>query len=193
MVQEGISMAVQDRIRKLTYNDYARIPDDGKRHEVIDGEHYVTPAPSLWHQRLIARFFRWLDGFVFRNGLGEVLFTPCDVVLSWNDVVQPDLLFISKERAGIAGKENIRGAPELVVEVLSKSTRRLDEHVKLRLYERFGVREYWIVDGFRMAVSVYRLSDGVFHLAFELSAGAGDVLTTPLLPGLEIPLAEIFE
>ncbi|HKI05649.1 MAG TPA: Uma2 family endonuclease [Thermoanaerobaculia bacterium] len=186
-------MAVQDRIRKLTYDDYARIPDDGKRHEIIDGEHYVTPAPSLWHQRLIVRIFRWLDSFVLQNCLGEVLFAPCDVVLSWNDVVQPDLLFISKERAAIAGKENVQGAPDLVVEILSKRTRKLDEKSKIQTYERFGVREYWIVDGFRMAVSVYRLSDGMFRLVAKLSAEAGDaVLTTPLLPGLEIPLAEIF-
>src|SRR5436305_9026054 len=142
-------MALQDRIRKLTYDDYVLIPDDGKRHEILDGEHYVSPSPSLGHQRLVARLFRWLDGFVHPRELGEVLFAPLDVLLSWKDVVQPDLLFISRERAEISTEKNVQGAPDLVIEVLSKSTWNLDQDVKLQRYERFGVREYWLVDRFR--------------------------------------------
>jgi Uma2 family endonuclease len=185
-------MALQDRVRKLTYDDYALIPDDGKRHEIIDGEHCVSPAPPPWHQRLIARLFRALDGFVHGRGLGEIVLSPCDVVFSRFDVVQPDLFFMAKERSGIVTEKNIQGVPDLVVEVLSKGTRRLDQTLKLRRYESFGVREYWIVDGFRKVVLVHRFVDGAFQPQPELSAATGDVLTTPLLPGLEIALAELF-
>lgn len=186
-------MAIHDRIRKLTYEDYARIPDDGQRHEIIDGEHYVSPAPSISHQRMVARIFRWLDGFVLRHGLGEVLFSPADVVLSWSDIVQPDLLFVSKERAGIVTEKNIQGAPDLVVEILSDGTRRLDETHKLDLYAHYGVSEYWMFDMPRKTTRAYRRAPEGLRLAVDLAAEAGDTLTTPLLPGLEIPLAEIFE
>jgi len=185
-------MALQDRIRKLTYDDYVLIPDDGKRHEILDGEHYVSPSPSLSHQRLVARLFRWLDGFVLPRSLGEVLFASLDVVLSWNDVVQPDLFYVSRERAEIKTEKNIQGAPDLVVEVLSERTRHLDEGTKLRRYDELGVEEYWIVNGFRKTVTAHRRIDGEFRRLPELSAAAGDVLTTPLLSGLTIPLAELF-
>ncbi|MEA2600432.1 MAG: hypothetical protein QOF89_1424 [Acidobacteriota bacterium] len=185
-------MALQDRVRKLTYDDYVLIPDDGKRHEILDGEHHVSPSPSPFHQRLVARLFRWLDGFVFPRGLGEILFAPLDVVLSWNDVVQPDLLYISRERAEISTEKNIQGAPDLVVEVLSERTRHLDEGTKLRRYDQLGVEEYWIVNGFQRTVTVCRRIDGDFRRLPELSAAAGDILTPPLLPGLAIPLAELF-
>ncbi len=186
------TMALPDRIRKLTYDDYVLIPDDGKQHQILDGEHYVSPSPSRWHQRLVLRLIRWLDGFVLRHDLGEIFVSPLDVLLSWNDVVQPDLFFISKERSEISTEENVLGAPDLVIEILSPKTRKLDEGVKLQRYERFGVREYWMIDGFRKGVTVCRPIDGAFQRLPVLSAAAGDVLTIPLLPGLEIPLAELF-
>ena len=185
-------MAIQDRVRKLTYDDYVLIPDDGNRHEIIDGEHYVSPAPYLRHQRLVGRLFRWLDGFVVPGSLGEVFFAPLDVLLSWNDVVQPDLLYVSRERAEISTEKNIQGAPDLVIEVLSERTRKLDEEIKLWSYEQYGVGEYWIVNGSRKAVAVFRRIDGAFQPQPELSAAAGDVLKTPMLPGLEISLSELF-
>jgi Uma2 family endonuclease len=185
-------MAVQDRIRKLTYNDYARIPDDGQRHEIIDGEHYVSPAPFIPHQGLSIELGSRLHLFVKRHRLGSVFAAPCDVVLSKHDIVQPDLLFISKERAGIITGKNIQGAPDLIIEILSEGTRRLDETVKLDLYDRFGVPEYWTFDTARKTSRVYRRTLQGLRLVAELSAEDGDVLTTPLLPGIEIPLAEIF-
>jgi Uma2 family endonuclease len=185
-------MALQDRIRKLTYDDYVLIPDDGKRHEILDGEHYVSPAPTLWHQYLLLDLGSRLHVFVKIHRLGRVYAAPADVVFSRHDVVQPDLLFISRERLKIAREANVQGAPDLVIEILSKSTRRLDEGIKLRRYEYFGVREYWMVNDFRKTVTVYRWIDGAFQLRPELSAAAGDILTTPLLPGLAIPLAELF-
>lgn len=184
-------MAVHDRIRKLTYDDYARIPDDGQRHEIIDGEHYAMPAPSTPHQRISRRLTLRL-GVVEQFGLGEIFYAPYDVVLSKHDIVQPDLLFISIARAGIITKRNIQGAPDLIIEILSEGTRRLDETEKLDLYDRYGVPEYWTFDTDRKTSRVYRRTLQGLRLMTELSAEAGDVLTTPLLPGIEIPLAEIF-
>ena len=185
-------MAIHDRIRKLTYEDYARIPDDGQRHEIIDGEHYVSPAPTMPHQRISRRLTLRLGGIVEQLGLGEVFYAPCDVVFSKNDIVQPDLLFVSNERTGILTEKNVQGAPDLIVEILSEGTRRLDETVKLDLYDRSGVLEYWIFDTYRKTARVYRRTLRGLRLLTELSAEAEDVLTTPLLPGLEIPLAQIF-
>jgi Uma2 family endonuclease len=113
-----------------------------------------------------------------------------DVLLSENDIVQPDLLFISNDRAEILTALNVQGAPDLVIEILSDSTRRLDETAKLKLYERAGVREYWLVDARDRAVRVFRRAGTGFLPAQGFSSG--DTLTTPLLPGLEIRVSEIF-
>ncbi len=185
-------MAVHDRIRKLTYDDYARIPDDGQRHEIIDGEHYVSPAPSTLHQRISRRLTLRLGGVIEKLGLGEILYAPHDVVFSKHDIVQPDLLFVSKQRAGIITERNTQGTPDLIIEILSESTRRLDETIKLDLYDRYGVPEYWTFDTSRKAARVYRRTLQGLRLMAQLSAEAGDVLTTPLLPGIEIPLSELF-
>jgi Uma2 family endonuclease len=187
-------MAVRDTVRrKLTYEDYLLFPEDGKRHEVIDGEHYVTSAPSYEHQGVSANLHLALGPFVREHRLGSVRYAPLEVLLSEHDIVQPDLLFISNARAGIVTKANVQGAPDLVIEILSDSTRRRDETLKRDRYERFGVLEYWIFDPQRRTARVFRRSGAGFLPAQELSAAAGDVLTTPLLPGLEIPLREIFE
>jgi Uma2 family endonuclease len=186
-------MALHDPSPKLTYEDYLRIPDDGKRHEILDGEHFVTAAPFIRHQRIVRRLASRLDRFLSEHPLGEYFFAPTDVVLSRHDVVQPDLIFISNERASIVEEKNVQGAPDLVIEVLSKGSRRLDEVLKRQAYERFGAREYWIFDPIRKTTKVLeRTAEGLRRKA-QLSAAAGDVLTPPLLPGLEIPLAEIFE
>jgi Uma2 family endonuclease len=186
-------MALPDRIRKLTYDDYALLQDDGQRHEIIDGEHYVTAAPFLPHQELSVELTLQLGAFVKRHRLGRVYHAPCDVVLSKHDVVQPDLLFISSERLGIAAdKKSVKGAPDLVVEILSDRTRKLDEEIKLDLYERSGVKEYWVVDPQRRVVQVFRRAGDGLRLAADLSAAGGGVVTTPLLPGFELSLVELF-
>lgn len=149
-------MAIHDRIRKLTYDDYARIPDDGQRHEIIDGEHCVSPAPFTPHQGLSIELGSRLHLFVKGHRLGHIFTAPCDVVLSKQDVVQPDLWFVSNERAGIVTEKNIQGAPDLIVEILSEGTRHLDETVKLELYDRYGVAEYWTFDTSRKTAHVHR-------------------------------------
>ena len=177
---------------KLTYDDFVLFPDDGKRHELIDGEHYVTPSPNLKHQAIVRNLVATIAPFLRAHPIGKVYDAPLDVVFSHFDVVEPDLLYVSEARREVLTRQNIQGAPDLVVEVGSPSTRRRDEKLKHQLYERFGVSEYWIVDPDIDAVRVYRLADGKYVRTQELSLDRGDVLTTPLLPALELPLAEIF-
>jgi len=177
---------------KLTYDDLVHFPDDGKRHELIDGEHYVAPSPNTRHQRVVLNLTSLLWIFLRQNRIGEVFGSPLDVIFSDFDVVEPDLLFVSKERGAVVTEKNIRGAPDLAVEVGSPATRRRDEKTKLQLYERFGVSEYWVVDPDLDVIKVYRLVEGRYQRAAELTLEAHDVLTTPLLPGLQLPLQDIF-
>ena len=185
-------MALADLRHKLSYEDYVHFPDDGQRHEILDGEHYLTPAPFLRHQRISMRLTVRLLPFIEQNDLGELFVAPSDVLLSAHDILQPDLFYVSKRRAKIVTEKNVQGAPDLVIEILSPGTRRIDEGIKLDRYERLGVEEYWMLYPDLNTARIYRRDGNRFVLIAELSAAAGDVLTTPLLPGLEIPLAEIF-
>lgn len=177
---------------KFTYEDYQLFPDDGRRHEIIAGDHYMTPSPMTKHQRISMKLTMAIQAYLQRSGAGELLYAPCDVVLSDVDVVQPDLLFISEGRAFIITEKNIQGAPDLVIEILSEGTRKVDEVIKRKLYERQGVAEYWVVDPELESAKVYRLVDGKYVRQEELSLENEDSLSTPLLPKLEIPLAQIF-
>ena len=178
---------------KLTYDDFVLFPDDGLRHELIDGEHYVTPSPSLKHQQVALNIVYALEDFLRREPLGRPLFAPVDVVLSPSDVVVPDIIYLSNARtAQVATDANVQGPPELVVEIGSPSTRRRDATIKRGLYERAGVSEYWVVDPGLDMVRVYRREGERFARPEELSLEAGDVLATSLLPGLQLPLSEIF-
>ena len=177
---------------KLTYDDFVDFPDDGKRHELIDGEHYVTPSPNRTHQAIVRELLGLIWSYLKRHPAGEIYGAPFDVVFSDFDVVEPDLLFVSRERARVITEKNVQGAPDLVVEVGSPATRRRDEKTKLQLYERFGVQEYWVVDPDLDVIKVYQLVEGRYQRAAELTLAARDVLTTPLIPGLELSLADIF-
>jgi len=178
---------------KLTYDDYLLFPDDGKRHELIDGEHYVTPSPNVRHQEILGRLHLSIGTWLQKQPVGRVFVAPLDVLISRSDIVEPDILYVSNERAPeLLSGQYVSGAPDLVVEIGSPATRRRDETIKRRLYERANVREYWIVDPDIDVIRVYRRSGDRFGRAAELSAEAGDVLTTPLLAGLEIPLSAIF-
>ena len=179
-------MALETSI-KLDYEDYAAIPDDGRRHEIIDGEHYVNPAPNPYHQIILARVSVPLYQYVENHQLGIVFFAPVDVLLSGHDIVQPDAMFISNAHRDIVREKRIHGAPDLAVEVLSDSNRRYDVRVKYDLYERGGVGEYWIVDGDELGVRVFRRAGEKFA-----PVEVGDAITTPLLPGFALPLRTIF-
>jgi Uma2 family endonuclease len=178
---------------RLTYDDFAQFPDDGKRHELIDGEHYVTPAPNIRHQQISANFLAMIWAYLDAHPIGRLFHAPCDVVLSELDVVEPDLLYLSNERAAATlTVQHVRGVPNLVIEIASPGTRGRDETIKRRLYESAGVSEYWVVDPEIDVIRVYRQGAEGFGRAVELSREAGDVLTTPLLPNLELPLARLF-
>jgi Uma2 family endonuclease len=177
---------------KLTYEDLLLFPDDGRRHEIIDGEHFVSPSPKTRHQAIARTLITRFATFLQESSLGRVYPAPLDVVLSETDVVEPDLVYVSEQRRAIITEDNIRGAPDLLVEIVSDSSRRTDEIVKRKLYERFGIGEYWIIDPLLEAVKVYRRVEGSFVRVAELSAEAGDALTTPLLPGLRIDLPDLF-
>ena len=179
--------------RRFGYDDFLRLPDDGKRHEIIDGEHLVTPLPSTRHQVVVGNLYLALADHLGACTPGAVFLAHFNVLLSDLDIVAPDLLYISHARRSILTKGHVCGAPDLVIEVVSLGTRRVDEQLKRTLYDRFGVSEYWIVDPGLDAIKVFRREDSAFVKAAELSAEAGYSLTTRLLPGFAIDLQELFE
>jgi Uma2 family endonuclease len=187
---ENVMQGAQDR--RLTYDDFLLFPDDGRRHEIIDGEHYVTPSPNTRHQLLVGRLHFEIESFLRAHpGTGQVFVAPFDVLFTKWDVVEPDLLFIAADQNGVLTDKNVQGAPALVIEILSPATRKTDEHAKRALFDRGGVREYWMVDPDTAAVRVCRRhGDGSFQLGAELNRK--NVLTTPQLSGLEIRLADLF-
>lgn len=185
-------MTLHDQTPRLTYNDYVLFADDGMRHEIVAGEHLVTTAPLVRHQKLVVRLTLLLGRFIEEHRLGHLLVAPTDVVLSLYDVVQPDLLFISNDRAFILQEKNVQGAPDLIIEILSEATRGLDTGAKHHTtYEHFGVQEYWLVDPHRQSVEVWTRT-GESFCSKPTDSEKEDSLTTPLLPGLEIIVAEIF-
>lgn len=186
-------MGPKTRDIKFTYEDYLLFPDDGRRHELIDGEHYMTPSPSTRHQRISRNLLTLLHNYLRQSKAGEIFDAPTDVLLSDQDVVQPDLLFVSAAKAEIIKEKEIRGAPDLIVEIISETTRKTDEVIKRKLYERYGVLEYWIVDPELETIKVFRMTEQGYVRSSELSNEAKDILTTTLLPDLKISLSEIFE
>jgi Uma2 family endonuclease len=178
---------------KLTYDDFLLFPDDGRRHELIDGEHYVTRSPNRKHQKISGNLHLLIGAWLEEHAIGQIYYAPFDVIFSMFDVVEPDLLYMSNERAArVLTDANVKGAPELVVEIGSEGTRGRDETIKRRLYERSGVSEYWVVDPEIDVVRVYRRGAKGFNRPFDLTVEDGEVLTTPLLPGLSLPLARVF-
>lgn len=191
--EDAMPTAARSDVR-LTYDDFLRIPDDGKRHEIIDGVHYVTAAPTVGHQELLGRLHLAIGNFlVGRRHLGRVFLSPLDVVLSYYDVVEPDLLFIAGDQQDILTEANVQGPPALVVEILSPSTRKRDEGIKRKLFEKKGIREYWMVDPKGLRVTVFRRDKaGQFPRLMELHSGQASQLETPLLPGFALSIDELF-
>jgi Uma2 family endonuclease len=176
---------------RLTYEDYCLLPNNGKRYEIIDGELFVTPSPLQRHQLVLANLLYYLTDFVKKHNLGAVYPAPFDVVFSQYDVVEPDILYISKARASVVTEKNVQGAPDLVVEVLSESTAKIDRTAKLKLYARYGVAEYWVIDPEVCSAEIYRLVPGGYELASQLDSS--QALTSPLFPGFALSLAKVGE
>ncbi|MFW6083934.1 MAG: Uma2 family endonuclease [Gemmatimonadota bacterium] len=145
---------------QITWDDVQQLPDDGNRYEAIEGGLYMTPAPSVRHQRILFRLQRELAVLLVDSGHGEILFAPVGVRFpATQEGVQPDILFVSNERRGIVAPDELKGAPDLVVEILSPNTAARDRDLKRRLYQRQGVAEYWIVDPEAKSVDVWRFGD----------------------------------
>lgn len=185
-------MSTESAAPPLTYEDYCLIPEDGKRHEIIDGEEYVSPAPTTPHQRIVQRLHLSLAPHVNKQSAGEIFIAPCDVLLSETDIVQPDVLFVSAEQDDIVKERGIEGTPALIAEVVSEGHRRHDEVRKRRLYARHGVPEYWVVDPALETVKVYREGEGGYDRVAELTTEEDDTLTTPLLSDWGLALADLF-
>jgi Uma2 family endonuclease len=184
-------MASDTLTRLVTYDDYRQLPDDGKQYQIIGGELYMTPAPTTIHQRIALRLKLKLFEFVERNKLGEVLDAPVDVILSMTDVVQPDIVFVAKERMNIITQKNIVEAPDLVVEVLSEHTETIDRKKKKELYARHGVREYWIVDPEAKTIDQFLNENG--QLTRTHTIKSGETLASQIVEGLQVSVDEIFK
>ena len=153
-------MSTQPVVRRWTYDEFARLPNDGNRYEIIGGELVVTPAPTLTHQKIVTRLVSLLEPFVERNGLGELYVGPVDVLFAESDYLAPDLVFVRADRTSILKDRGVEGAPDLVVEVVSPKTAGRDRTLKRERYEEFGVAEYWVVDGAARRVEIYRATAG---------------------------------
>lgn len=175
---------------KWTYDDWARLPDDRTRYEVIDGELYMTPPPSILHQSASVRLLTKMSNFVESRGLGIVFSAPLGVRLPNQPVpVQPDIVFVSSARKAIIGKEYVEGVPDLVVEILSPSNWMYDRHEKFDLYQSAGVPEYWIVDYRAKTVEIVVLEQGEFTLIGKW--GAGETASSRVLSGFQVAVADI--
>jgi Uma2 family endonuclease len=173
----------------LTCDDLRQIPPDRNRYELVEGELFVSPAPSLEHQRKTGNLFAELRYFVRQHDLGEVFIALCDVVFDASTVLEPDIVFVSKARRSILKVACIEGAPDLVVEVVSDSSRLLDRFVKRDRYAEFGVLEYWLLDPFEPRIEVLRLEAGKYRVVG--SFGPGDTLESATFPGLRIPVSTL--
>jgi Uma2 family endonuclease len=180
-------MAAEPR-RKLDYDDILATPNDGKRYELIRGELFVNPAPNPIHQRILLRLAVQLRDHFHDRRLGEVFCAPIDVILTRQDVFEPDVLVVAD--AAHITKRGIEKPPLLAVEILSPSTRRVDRGLKFQRYAELGVQHYWIVDPDRERVECFRLSSGAYRLVIE---GEGDMaLDHPDWAGLVIDLAALW-
>ncbi|MBU1488021.1 Uma2 family endonuclease [bacterium] len=177
-----------ERLR-LNYNDYLCFPeDDGKQYEIIEGRQYMSPPPIIIHQRLSFRLGQILGNYVKSRQLGEVFSAPTDVVFSDENIVQPDIIYVAKENSKVITEKNIAGTPDLLIEILSDRSRKKDKIIKKKIYEEFGVKEYWVVDPTLEIIETYKKEEEYKKREYE----AGDKMTSSVICGLVINLEEIF-
>jgi Uma2 family endonuclease len=175
--------------RPVTFEEYRALPDDGPRYQLINGELFMSPAPKLLHQYVIGEFFAAINDHVRRHRLGLAMFAPYDVKLTGHTAVQPDLLFFSTANQRAMGDDYATGAPDLAIEVLSPSNRRIDLVLKRAIYADNGVAEYWIVDPSKRTVRVNLLHDG----RYVETTHTGGMVEFATLPGLAIDMAALFD
>lgn len=175
--------------KTYTYKDYAALPE-GAPYQLIGGELVLTPAPGTYHQVVSMKLEFEMARYVLERNLGLVLYAPVDVYLGETDTYQPDLIFISRERMHIIEPARINGAPDLVVEILSPATAYYDLRKKFRVYERCGVREYWVVDPEEKVIEVFALKEGKFVLV-QRAEGTGEV-SSGVIEGFTVSVESIF-
>jgi len=182
-------MALAHAPEYLTYKDYLNL-DDGVRYELIDGVLYNMAAPTVFHQRISKRLFKWLDDFL-EGRKCEAFYSPIDVRLKADKhddvVVQPDIVVVCDKNK--IDKKGIIGAPDLVIEILSPSSGYVDKVLKHKKYQESGVREYWIVDPTHKTVDVYLPLDGKY---FPRHYGGDNIVPVQILAGLDIYLEKLF-
>lgn len=181
-------MSVTGTPREWTYEDYARLPDDGNRYEVIDGEVYMTPSPGLPHQRAIVEVFFLLRSYVMQHELGEMIL-DIDLLFQSGQYFRPDMLFVPRAAAEGAKDRGIYSTPGLVVEVLSKGSERIDRKIKAPRYRDFDVPEYWVVDQFKRTIERHRLDNDYVP---EICAQQLSWQPDPAVPALDIDVQQIF-
>ena len=172
----------------FTYEDLKHWEPDNYRHEIVEGEHFMSPSPNIYHQKIVRRLTIFLSQYVETKKLGEIFIAPVDVVFSNYDVCVPDLVFISNENLSIITEENIQGAPDLVIEVLSPNSQKRDKEIKYKRYAYFGVKEYWIVDPERKTIEIHDLVNNQLTAVVP----ANQSLNSPLFPDLNLDLASVF-
>jgi Uma2 family endonuclease len=177
----------------LTYEDYLHLPNDGRRYEILEGELFVSPAPKTRHQIIATNLAETLNRQVRKHKLGRVLVAPTDVVLSRTDVAQPDLLFISSQRLKILTEQNVQGAPDLIVEILCEFTEEQDRTLKMQIYARHGVREYWLIDPDREVVEVYELDAKLRTFLHRATYQQDETMSSTLFPKLTVKLSALWE
>ena len=173
-----------------TYAEYAALPPDGRRWELIDGEFEVTPAPAPRHQTVSRHLQFELMRALEETGAAQVFDAPIDVILSETDVVQPDLVILRSDRLHFVTDRGIEGPPDIVVEILSPSSRVIDRRVKPRTYARYAIPEYWIVDGEFGQMELHRL--GAEGYVLEARFDRASKLVTPSFPELQVDLMRVF-
>ncbi|MEE8169214.1 MAG: Uma2 family endonuclease [Phycisphaerae bacterium] len=173
----------------LNYEDYCALPEDGRRYEIIDGDLHVSPSPIRIHQVVVGKLFFLLNDYIKRKKLGHVFFAPFDVILGDNDIVQPDLIYVSRPHASMITEKNIQGAPDLLIEVLSPATANRDTRDKRNQYARRGVPFYWIVDPAKPSILELQLIDKAYAALAEVAAAAEFAPT--LFPGLAFEPARL--
>jgi Uma2 family endonuclease len=178
------------RAEPLTVEDYRATPD-GTRYQLVEGDLYLmSPAPNLFHQDIVGKIYRILSDHVEKQRLGRVFVAPADVYLSQNDVVQPDVFFVTAANLSILAEDGAHGPPDLVVEVLSPGNAAL-EKTKLRVYARHGVKEHWLVDPTLRQIHLYRFSENPTK-AVQL-IDEGESFASALLPELTIAATDVFK
>jgi Uma2 family endonuclease len=181
--------------KKYTYQDYLKFSND-VRYEIIEGNLIIVPAPNSSHQNISRNIELLICDYIYKNNLGEVFHAPYDVILDNNNIIQPDILYISREQFGnIKDGGGFFGSPEIVIEIISPSSKSRDTYQKKDLYESFNIKEYWIVDPANKTMEIFTLDEKSKYYLFSegyLGEGGNSSLNSNILKDLEINLSVVF-